>query len=85
MLFASKNGGQGLVEHALILVLVAVVVIVVLAQLGPAIGNVFSNLVANISSALARACPGRRRSPTTRWGSWPSRTGGIRAASAGSG
>ena len=40
--------GQGLVEYALILVLVAVVVIVILALLGPAIGNVFSNIIANI-------------------------------------
>jgi pilus assembly protein Flp/PilA len=48
MLFAPKEKGQGLVEYALILVLVAVVVIVILALLGPAIGNVFSNIVANI-------------------------------------
>jgi len=40
--------GQGLVEYALILVLVSVVVIVVLALLGPAIGNVFSNIVFGI-------------------------------------
>jgi pilus assembly protein Flp/PilA len=47
MLFAPKENekGQGLVEYALILVLVAVVVIVILALLGPAIGNVFSNIV----------------------------------------
>jgi len=45
MLFASKEKGQGLVEYALILVLVAVVVIVVLALLGPAIGDIFSNVV----------------------------------------
>lgn len=37
--------GQGLVEYALILVLVALVVIVVLSLLGPSIGNVFSNVV----------------------------------------
>lgn len=37
--------GQGLVEYALILVLVAVVVIVILSLLGPAIGEVFSNIV----------------------------------------
>lgn len=48
MLFAPKERGQGLVEYALILVLVAVVVIVILALLGPAIGNVFSNIVNNI-------------------------------------
>jgi pilus assembly protein Flp/PilA len=48
MLFDPKERGQGLVEYALILVLVAVVVIVILVVLGPAIGNVFSNIVANI-------------------------------------
>ncbi len=48
MLFAPKERGQGLVEYALILVLVAVVVIVILALLGPAVGNVFSNIVSNI-------------------------------------
>lgn len=37
--------GQGLVEYALILVLVAVTVIVILALLGPAIGGIFSNIV----------------------------------------
>jgi pilus assembly protein Flp/PilA len=45
MLFAPKEKGQGLVEYALILVLVAIVVSVILALLGPAIGNVFSTIV----------------------------------------
>ena len=45
MLYIPREEGQGLVEYALILVLVAVVVIVILALLGPAIGNIFSNLV----------------------------------------
>lgn len=40
--------GQGLTEYALILVLVAVVVIVILAILGPAVGNVFSNIMVAI-------------------------------------
>jgi pilus assembly protein Flp/PilA len=44
MLFAQKNKGQGLVEYALILVLVAVVVIGVLTLLGPIIGNVFTKI-----------------------------------------
>jgi pilus assembly protein Flp/PilA len=48
MLFAPKEKGQGLVEYALILVLVAVVVIVILALLGPAIGNIFSNIMESI-------------------------------------
>ncbi len=41
--------GQGLVEYALILVLVAVVVIVILLLLGPAIGNIFSNIVDSLN------------------------------------
>ena len=42
-MFTSR--GKGLVEYALILVLVAIVVIVVLAVLGPTIGGVFSNII----------------------------------------
>jgi pilus assembly protein Flp/PilA len=45
MMYQPREEGQGLVEYALILVLVAVVVIVILALLGPAIGNIFSNIV----------------------------------------
>ena len=45
MLFSPKEKGQGLVEYALILVMVALIVIVILSLLGPAIGNVFSNVV----------------------------------------
>ena len=48
MLYMPREEAQGLVEYALILVLVAVVVIVILALLGPAIGNIFSNLVVNL-------------------------------------
>mgnify|MGYP001774004289 CR=1 FL=1 len=40
-----REEGQGLVEYALILVLVAIVVIAILMILGPTIGNVFSNIV----------------------------------------
>lgn len=48
MLLLRLNQGQGLVEYALILVFVAMIVIVMLLLLGPAIGNTFSNIVANI-------------------------------------
>ena len=48
MLFSPKEKGQGLVEYALILVLVAVVVIAVLTFLGPIIGNVFSTINDNL-------------------------------------
>ena len=36
--------GQGLVEYALILVLIAVLVIIVLGSLGEKVSNVFSNI-----------------------------------------
>ena len=51
MLFAPKEKGQGLVEYALILVLVALVVIAVLLLLGPVIGNVFSTINNSLSAA----------------------------------
>lgn len=44
MLFLNREQGQGLVEYALVLVLVAVVVIAILTLLGPQIGNVFSKI-----------------------------------------
>jgi len=48
MFMVRREEGQGLVEYALILVLVAIVVIVILLLLGQSVGNVFSNIVANI-------------------------------------
>lgn len=44
MLFLQREDGQGLVEYALVLVLVAVVVIAILTLLGPQIANVFSRI-----------------------------------------
>ena len=44
MLFLHREEGQGLVEYALVLVLVAVVVIAILTLLGPQVGNVFSRI-----------------------------------------
>lgn len=48
MLFLQREEGQGLVEYALILVLVAIVVIAILTLLGPQIGNVFSRIVSGL-------------------------------------
>ena len=41
----SFQKGQGMMEYSLVIVLVALVVIVVLIFLGPAVGNIFSNVV----------------------------------------
>ncbi|HVH63010.1 MAG TPA: Flp family type IVb pilin [Candidatus Dormibacteraeota bacterium] len=44
------QGGQGMVEYALILVLVSIVVIVILLSMGQQIANVFSNVVAALGA-----------------------------------
>jgi pilus assembly protein Flp/PilA len=41
---ASREDGQGMVEYALILVLIAIVVIVILQVVGKQVNNVFSNI-----------------------------------------
>ena len=45
MAASRREAGQGLVEYAFIIVLVALIVIVILALIGPAIGNIFSNII----------------------------------------
>lgn len=40
--------GQGLVEYALIMLLVALVVIIIISLFGPAIGNLYSNVIQSI-------------------------------------
>ncbi|HSH04851.1 MAG TPA: Flp family type IVb pilin [Anaerolineae bacterium] len=50
MLFLSREKGQGLVEYALVLVLVSIVVIAILTLLGPQIGAVFSSITETLSN-----------------------------------
>ena len=45
-----KQAGQGMVEYALILVLVSIVVIVILLTMGGQIKNVFSNVVSALGT-----------------------------------
>lgn len=49
-MYLPREEGQGLVEYALILVLVAVVVIAILAILGPQIGSVFSQITTGLQN-----------------------------------
>jgi len=53
--FNRKSGdlefGQGLVEYALILVMVSVVMVVLLSVMGPAIRNIFANILFWIQGA----------------------------------
>lgn len=48
MYFVLKEKGQGLVEYALIFVLVIVLVLVLLYLFGPAVGSMYSNIIATI-------------------------------------
>lgn len=50
--YMAASRGQGMVEYALILVLVSIVVIVILLTMGHQIANVFSNVV----QALGMGC-----------------------------
>lgn len=49
-MYMPREEGQGLVEYALILVLVAIVVIAILLILGPQIGNVFSQVTSGLGA-----------------------------------
>ena len=44
-MYLPREEGQGLVEYALILLMVAIVVIAILVILGPVVGNVYSNII----------------------------------------
>ncbi len=44
MLYLPREEGQGLVEYALILVLIAIIVIVILRTLGQKVSNTFSQI-----------------------------------------
>jgi pilus assembly protein Flp/PilA len=48
MMFSLKERGQGMVEYALILVLVAIVVIAALTLMGPLVRNIFSTINASL-------------------------------------
>lgn len=50
MMFSPKEKGQGMVEYALIIVLIAVVVIVILGILGTQISTVFSQIVSGLQA-----------------------------------
>jgi len=49
MLYLPREEGQGLVEYALILVLIAIVVIAILTLLGGQVSTVFSQISSGLS------------------------------------
>ncbi len=48
MSFISRSRGQSLVEYALILILFVLIVIILLYLFGPAVGNLYSNIIGTI-------------------------------------
>jgi pilus assembly protein Flp/PilA len=67
-LHKKEEKGQGLVEYALILVLVAVVVIAAMMVLGPRIGNIFSKVNSSISGVGSIAPAAQQAAPTQNLG-----------------
>ncbi len=61
MLYMPREEGQGLVEYALILALVALVVIVMVTIYGPAVGNLFSNVIRRVRGGNKTGLELRRR------------------------
>lgn len=49
MLFSPKETGQGMVEYALIIVMILLIVVAALMILGPTIGNVLSKVNSSLS------------------------------------
>jgi pilus assembly protein Flp/PilA len=48
---ARMEAGQGLVEYALLIVLVGVIVMAILVTLGPTLSNMFQNILNSVESA----------------------------------
>jgi pilus assembly protein Flp/PilA len=63
LLVRTAARGQGLVEYALILVLIAIVVIGVLTQLGGKTSEVFSSVSCALDGGTARSHPGNPNPP----------------------
>ena len=53
MLFLHREDGQGLVEYALVLLLIAIVVIAVLSLFGSQIGNIYSRIIVCVPPTAA--------------------------------
>jgi len=49
MLLSFRERGQGLVEYALIILLIAIVVIIAMMFLAPTIGNIFTEIAETIT------------------------------------
>lgn len=48
MLYLPREGGQGLVEYAMILIFVAIVIVIILTVFGSTVGNLYSTITGAI-------------------------------------
>ncbi len=56
MLFHRKEPGQGMVEYALLIVLLAIVVIFMIEVMGTAVSNMYSNIKSGVECAMYHVC-----------------------------
>jgi pilus assembly protein Flp/PilA len=52
MLFQSKEQGQGMVEYALLIVLLAIVVVVLIAVMGTSVSHMYSEITAGFGGLI---------------------------------
>ncbi len=56
MLFYRKEQGQGMVEYALLIVLLAIVVVFMIEVMGTAVSNMYSNIKSGVDCAMYHVC-----------------------------
>jgi Flp pilus assembly pilin Flp len=66
----NNEKGQGLVEYALIVVLVAVVIVAALLILGPSVGNVYGKVNASLANASSAQSSGVVATATSAAPTW---------------
>jgi pilus assembly protein Flp/PilA len=56
MLFYRKEPGQGMVEYALLIVLLAIVVVFMVEVMGTAVSTMYSNIKSGLDCAMYHIC-----------------------------
>jgi pilus assembly protein Flp/PilA len=56
MLFYRKEPGQGMVEYALLIVLLAIVVVFMVEVMGTAVSTMYSNIKSGLDCAMYHMC-----------------------------
>ncbi len=56
MLFYRKEPGQGMVEYALLIVLLAIVVVFMIEVMGTAVSDMYSHIKSGVDCAMYHSC-----------------------------